>query len=205
MNRAMGGLRPWRGPLAFAAMLAGLSLGMAALTAGAGLAFAEIATQWDRYQAYKSLQAGAGTADSLSSAYAGIQKDLRALRAALPGGNPGAQVLDRLVAGAKACSLSIAGITALDEIPFPAYRELPYEMEVGGGFKDLVRYLHDLETGGVALQVRTLSIRSEGMNKARIKAKLGLSALAPASAPGQASGGGAPVPAAMDSASGEAP
>jgi hypothetical protein len=191
----MSGFRPWRGPMAFAAMLGGLILGVAALTAGAGLAIAEIATQSDRYRAYKGLQAAAGTADSLSSAYAVIQKDLRALRAALPGGNPGALVLDRLVAGAKACSLSIAGITALDEIPFPAYRELPYEMEVAGAFKDLVHYLHDLETGGVALQVRTLSIRSEGMNKARIKAKLGLSALAP----GRSSAGNPPAAAAGDS------
>jgi hypothetical protein len=191
----MSGLRPWRGPLAFSAMLGGMVLGVVALTAGAALATAEIASQSRRYQAYKSLQAGAGTADSLSSAYAGIQKDLRALRTALPGGNPGAQVLDRLVAGAKACSLSIAGITALDEIPFPAFRELPYEMEVSGGFKDLVRYLHDLETGSVALQVRTLSIHSEGMNKARIKARLGLSALAP----GRPSAGGMPAPANVDS------
>lgn len=203
----MSGLRAWRGPLAFAALLGGLIVAIAALTAGAGLAFAEIATQSERYRAYKELQAGAGTADSLSTAYARIQNDLRSLRTALPGGNPGAQVLDRLVAGAKACSLSIAGITALDEIPFPAYRELPYELEVAGGFKDLVRYLHDLETGGVALQVRTLSIRSEGINKARIKAKLGLSALAPGRSAdaNPASPSGTPAGSSADSARGAAP
>jgi Tfp pilus assembly protein PilO len=171
-------LRAWRGQLVFAGILAGLILGVAVLSAGGGLAIAEISGQAGRFRAYKALQAGAGQADSLSAAYAGIQKDLRQLRAALPNGNPGAQVLNRLVEGAKACSLSIAGITALDEIPFPGFRELPYEMEVAGGFKDLVRLLRDLETGSVAVQVRSLSIRSEAMNKSRVKAKLGISAFA---------------------------
>jgi Tfp pilus assembly protein PilO len=182
-------------------MLAGLGLGAAVLTLGGGLALAEILEQAGKYRAYKSLQAGAGQADSLSAAYAGIQRDIRQLRSALPGANPGAQVLDRLVGEAKACSLSIGGITALDEIPFPGYRELPYEMELGGGFKELVRFLRDLETGPVAVQVRGLSIRTEAMNKSRIKAKLGVSAFALGNA--GVTQAGAPAPA--DSARGGMP
>ncbi|MBW8889830.1 MAG: type 4a pilus biogenesis protein PilO [Fibrobacteres bacterium] len=184
----MNGLRAWRARLAFTGMFAGIILGVAILSVGGGLAVAEIFAQTGRYRAYKALQAGAGQADSLSAAYVGIQKDLHQLRSALPNGNPGAQVLNRLVESAKACSLSIAGITALDEVPFPGYRELPYEMEVAGGFKELVRYLRDLETGGVAIQVRGLSIHTEAINKARIKAKLGISAFALGSAGASSTG-----------------
>lgn len=175
----MSGPKAWGGQAAFAGILAGLALGLSALALAGGWAIAEIAAQAGKYRAYKALQAGAGKADSLSAAYAAVQRDLKSLRSALPAGNPGAAVLDRLVQEARTCSLSIAGISALDEIPFPGYRELPYEMEVAGGFKDLVRYLHALESGGAALQVRAMSLRAESMNKSRIKAKLGISAFAP--------------------------
>jgi Tfp pilus assembly protein PilO len=178
----MSALRGWKGQAAFAGVLASLILGAAVLVLGGTAAVAEIASQAKRYRDYKSLQAGAGKADSLSAAYARIRKDLRVLREALPGPNSGAQVLDRLVQRAKACSLSIAGITALDEIPFPAYRELPYEVQVAGAFKDVVRYLRDLETEGMALQVRSFAARAESMNKSRIQAELGISAFVPGAA-----------------------
>jgi hypothetical protein len=165
--------------MVFAGVLSALVAAAGALAFIGKLALAEIAGQSARYRDYKALQADAGEADRLSAAYDGIQKDLRDLRSGFPGGNPGGQVLNRLVESARACSLSIAGITALDEVAFPGYRELPFEVGLAGGFKDVVRYLHSLETGGIALQVRRMEAHSEAINKARVKARLELSVFVP--------------------------
>ena len=177
-----GALAPWRAQIAFAAVLASVLAGMAALGGAGWWAYGGIAAQTGKYREYKSLQANAGKADSLSAAYAAIQADLRAVRAALPEGNQGSQVLNILVEDARKYELGIAGINALDEVPFPGYRELPFEVELAGDFKNLVRYVHALETLGMVLQVRKLETHSEAINKARIKAKLELSVFVPGGA-----------------------
>ena len=177
-----GRLGAWRAQAAFAAVLAAVLAGAAGLAGAGWWAYGEIAAQTGRYREYKSLQANAGKADSLSAAYAAIQEDLRALRAALPEQNQGSQVLNILVEDARKFELGIAGINALDEVPFPGYRELPFEVELAGDFKNLVGYVHALETMGMVLQVRKLEAHSEAINKHRIKAKLELSVFVPGGA-----------------------
>jgi Tfp pilus assembly protein PilO len=177
-----GALGPWQGQAAFLGVLAAVLAGALALGAAGWRAYAEIAAQTGKYRNYKALQVNAGKADSLSAAYASIQEDLRGLRAALPEKNQGSQVLNTLVEDAQACSLSIAGITSLDEVPFPGYRELPFDVNLAGGFKDMVRYVHALETRGMVLQVRRLEAQAESINKARVKAKLELSVFVPGNA-----------------------
>ena len=172
-----------RGQILFLGVAAGLLAGALALAAAGRVAYAEIAVETARYGDYKSLQANAGKADSLSAAYTAVLEDLRSLRAALPDTNQGSQMLNILVEDARRFDLGIAGITALDEVPFPGYRELPFEVNLAGGFKDLVRYVHALETRGMVLQIRRLEAKSEGLNKSRIKAKLELSAFIPAARP----------------------
>jgi len=142
-------------------------------------AYAEVSTQAERYHSYKALQQGAGKADSLSSVYASILKDLEGLRQALPAQNQGSYVLNVLVEDARKLDLGIAGIIALDEVPFPGYKELPFEVNLSGGFTNLVRYLHALETRGMVLQVRRLSAHTDAINKSRITAKLELSVFVP--------------------------
>jgi len=168
-----------RAPGIFAGVLAGLVV-VALCLAGVGWrAYLEISAQAARYRDYKSLQENAGKADSLADAYSALQSDLRTLRNALPEENQGSQVLNTLVEDARGHALALGGITALDEIPFPGFRELPFEVEASGSFKDLVAYLRGLETRGMALQVRRFTAHAEGMNKARVKAKLELSVFAP--------------------------
>lgn len=169
-----------RGPGIFAGVLALLVIAGSALAGVGWLAYGEIVKQTARYRDYKSLQENAGKADSLSAAYTSLQTDLRALRNALPAENQGSQVLNALVEDARSRGLAIGGITALDEIPFAGYRELPFEVEASGAFKDLVAYLRGLENRGMALQVRRFTAQAEGMNKARVKARLELSVFAPA-------------------------
>lgn len=168
-----------RGPGVFAGVLATLIAAAAALGAVGWYAYGEIAVQAARYRDYKSLQENAGKADSLAAAYAALQRDLHTLRTALPDRNQGSQVLNTLVEDARRYGLAIGGITALDEVPFPGYRELPFEVEAAGGFKDLVGYLRSLETRGMALQVRRFTVQAEGMNKARVKARVELSVFVP--------------------------
>lgn len=173
----------YSGQAAFAAVLAGFLVCAGALAAAGWKSFQELSAQTARYRAYRDLQRDAGKADSLSAAYAVIQKDLQRFRAALPEGNQGSFVLNILVEQARKQDLGIAGITAMDEVPFPGYRELPFELDLTGGFPKLVRYLHSLETRGMVLQVRRLSARSEAINKAAIKAKLEISVFVPGNGP----------------------
>jgi Tfp pilus assembly protein PilO len=172
----------------FAGVLVAVIAAAAILAVAGWFAYAEIATQAGRYRDYKSLQENAGKADSLAAAYGALQADLRALRSALPDRNQGSQVLNSLVEDARRYNLAIGGINALDEVPFPGYRELPFEVEASGGFKDLVGYIRALETRGMALQVRRFTAQAESMNKARVKAKLELSVFVPdePGAPGDA-------------------
>lgn len=176
------------GQAAFFAVLAGFLAAAGALAAVGWKSFGELSAQTARYRAYRELQRGAGKADSLSAAYAVIQEDVRRFREALPESNQGTFVLNILVEEARKLELGIAGITAMDEVPFPGYRELPFELGLTGGFPKLVRYLHSLETRGMVLQVRRLSARSEAINKAGIKAKLEISVFVPGNGPA------APVP-----------
>lgn len=184
----------YSGQASFFAVVAGFLAAAGALTAVGWKSFEELSGQTARYRAYRELQRGAGKADSLSAAYAVIQKNVRRFREALPESNQGSFVLNILVEEARKLELGIAGITAMDEVPFPGYRELPFELDLTGGFPKLVRYLHSLETRGMVLQVRRLSARSESINKAGIKAKLEISVFAPGNGPA------APVPAAVEPA-----
>lgn len=168
-----------RGPGLFGAVLAALLAACLGLGAVGWKAYQEIAAQAARYRDIKSLRENAGRADSLSAAYAALQADLGALRTALPERNQGSHVLNILVESARGNRLDIGGITGLDEVRFPGYRELPFEVEVSGSFKDLIGYVRALETGGMALQVRKLSAWAEAMNKPRIRAKLEASVFVP--------------------------
>ncbi len=178
-----GTLGALRGQAAFAGVLAALLAVACALAAAGWWSYGEISSQAGRYQGYKALQANAGRADSLSAAYAALQEDLKALRKALPEKNQGSQALNLLVEYAGKFQLGIAGINAMDEVPFTGYKELPFEVNLSGGFKDLVGYVHALETLGMVLEVRRLEAHSEAINKSRIKAKLELSVFVPRAAP----------------------
>lgn len=169
----------YAGQAAFAGVAAALLLGASALAAIGWKAYVEVSAQAERYRSYKSLQQGAGKADSLSSVYASVLKDLQAIHQALPAQNQGSYVLNILVEDARKLDLGIAGIMALDEVPFPGYKELPFEVNLSGGFTNLVRYLHSLETRGMVLQVRRLSAHTDAINKSRITAKLELSVFVP--------------------------
>lgn len=171
-----------RGPGIFAGVLVAFAIAGLCLAAVGWRAYGEVIVQAARYRDYKSLQENAGKADSLAAAYTALQSDLRTLRNSLPEKNQGSQVLNALVEDARSRGLAIGGITALDEIPFADYRELPFEVEASGGFKDMVGYLRGLETRGMALQVRRFTAQAEGLNKARVKAKLELSVFAPSPA-----------------------
>lgn len=174
-----GSLAGYGGQGAFAGVAAVLALATALLVAGGGWAWMELSRQWDRYGSYRDLQRNAGRADSLSRAYADLGRDLEALKAALPADNRASHLLNLLVEEARERGLGIAGITALDEVPFPGYSELPFEVELSGGFPSLVRYFHSLETRGLALQLRKIAIRNESLNRADVRAHLDLSVFAP--------------------------
>lgn len=174
-----GILGRFSGQAAFIAVAITLLLAASVLGAIGLRAYLEVSAQADRYGNYKALQRDAGKADSLSTAYASILKDLQGIRESLPAQNQGTFVLNILVEDARRMELGIAGITALDEVPFPGYKELPFEMSLAGGFANLVRYLHALETRGMVLQVRKLTVHAETINKSRITAKLELSVFVP--------------------------
>jgi Tfp pilus assembly protein PilO len=184
--RAGGGresLAGYGGQGAFAGVAAALALATALAVAGGGWAWQELSRQWDRYGTYRDLQRNAGRADSLSRAYESLGSDLEALRRALPPDNRASHLLDLLVEEARKRELGIAGITALDEVPFPGYTELPFEVALSGSFPSLVRYLHSLETRGLAIQLRRVVVKNESLNKARVQVRLDLSVFAPGRAP----------------------
>ena len=135
--------------LAAALLLAVLALG---LTRAGRSVYSEFADQMGRYRLYRALQREAGKADSLSLAYAGLQRDLRDVHAALPADNPSSHVLNILVEGARQRDLGISGITGLDEVSFPGFRELPFDLALSGRFADLAGFLHSLETRGMVLR-----------------------------------------------------
>ncbi|MDQ3003677.1 MAG: hypothetical protein M3Y08_20765, partial [Fibrobacterota bacterium] len=97
------------------------------------------------------MQQDAGKADSLAILYASALKDLHAIRSALPVQNQGSFVLNLLVEEARKHELGIAGLSALDEVPFPGYSELPFELDFSAGLPNLARFLHALETRGMVL------------------------------------------------------
>ncbi len=172
-------LARYRGQMVFACVAMALVL-IGTLLAAIGMrAYSEVARQTGQYQMYKSLQKDAGKADSLSGIYAGVLEDLKKIRQALPVQNQASYVLNILVEEARNRNLSLAGITALDEVPFPNYKEIPFEVNLAGDFPNLVRYLYALETQGMVLQVRKLTIASEVMNQAKVKGRLELSVLVP--------------------------
>jgi hypothetical protein len=169
----------YSGQAAFAGVVLVLALAAAALGTIGWRAYGELSAQAERYRTYRALQQGAGQADSLSAVYASILGELKGIRTALPAQNQGSYVLNILVEDARNLNLGIAGINALDEVPFPGYKELPFEVNLSGRFTDLVRYLHALETRGMVLQVRRLSAHAEALNKSRVTAKLELSVFVP--------------------------
>lgn len=176
-------LASYGGQGAFAGVAAAMALATALLVAGGGWAWKELSRQWDRYGTYRDLQRNAGRADSLSQAYESLGRDLEALRRALPADNQASHLLNLLVEEARKRDLGIAGITALDEVPFPGYTELPFEVALSGSFPALVRYFHSLETRGLAIQLRRVVIKNESLNKAQVQIRLDLSAFAPKGTP----------------------
>lgn len=183
-----GSLEGYGGQLAFAGVAAALALATALVTAGGAWAWMELRSQGDRYGAYRDLMRNAGRADSLSAAYESLGRDLEALRTALPAQNASSHVLHVLGEEARKLQLGITEITALDEVPFPGYSELPFEVNLTGEFPSLVRYLHSLESRGMAVQARRIEVRNESLNKARVEARLDLSVFSP----GPRAGSGAP-------------
>ncbi|MDB5050700.1 MAG: Pilus assembly protein PilO [Fibrobacteres bacterium] len=177
MKRATFGR--FSGQAAFIGVAVLLLLAAAVLGAIGWRAYAEVSGQAARYRDYRALQRDAGKADSLSAVYENIRKEIQGIREALPAQNQGSQVLNILVEDARKLDLGIAGINALDEIPFPGYKELPFEINLTGGFANLVRYLHSLETRGMVLEVRSLSAHAEAINKSQVTAKLELSVFVP--------------------------
>jgi hypothetical protein len=174
-----GALGRYSGQAAFLGVAAVLLIAAGALAAIGWRAYGEASRQAIRYQTYKAMQRDAGRADSLFSSYGNVLREIREFREALPAQNQGSFVLNALVEDARKMDLAIAGINALDEVPFPGYRELPFELDVAGGFANLVRYLHALETRGMALEIRKLSSHADAINKSRITAKLELSVFVP--------------------------
>jgi Tfp pilus assembly protein PilO len=161
-----------------------LALGTAVFAAVGTWAWREFQHQASLYRSYRDLQLNAGKADSLSVVYAALVKDLEALKEALPAQNQGSHVLNLLVETARQKELGIAGINALDEIPFPGYTELPFELNLTGRFVDLVRYLNAFESRGMAVEVRRLAVKSEAMNKSRLQTRIELSVFVPAGSRG---------------------
>lgn len=178
-------LQRYVGEGAFAGVVLALALATALLAAIGTWACREFQEQASRYSSYRDLQLHAGQADSLSLAYAGLLKNLDELKQALPAQGQSSFVLNLLVETARNMNLGIAGITALDEVPFSGYVELPFELELTGNFKDLVRYIHAFESSGLAVEVRRLSSKSEALNRARIQARLELSVFVPAGSRGK--------------------
>jgi hypothetical protein len=174
-----GAFGRFSGLAVFAGVLILLLAGTTLLASVGWRAYSEVSTQAVRYRNYKALQQGAGQADSLSGVYENLLKDLQGMRAALPPQNQGSFVLNLLVEEAGKYELGIAGINALDEVPFPGYMELPFEVNLSGGFVNLLRYLHALESRGMSLQVRRLSAHAEAINKSKVTAKLELSVFVP--------------------------
>jgi Tfp pilus assembly protein PilO len=181
-----GSLAGYGGQGAFAGVAFALALATALLVAGGSWAWKEWSRQWESYGTYRDLQRNAGRADSLSRAYESLGSDLDALRRALPADNQASHLRNLLVEEARKRGLGIAGITALDEIPFPGYTELPFEVALSGNFPALVRYFHSLETRGLAVQLRRVGIRNEKLNKAHVQVCLDLSVFAPHEAPQKA-------------------
>ncbi len=172
----------YAGQIAFLGVAASL-LAIAALLGAIGWrAYQEVYGQAQRLQSYQALQREAGKADSLSAVYLSVLGEIRRIREALPAQNQGSLVLNMLGEEARHANLALSGINALDEIPFPGYRELPFEINLTGGFTDVVRYLHALETRGMVLQIRKLSAHAEAINKSRVTAKVELSVFAPGAA-----------------------
>lgn len=172
-------LRRYAGQIAFAGIAAALAL-TASLAAAAGWwCYGILAEQAAGYRSYQALQRNAGRADNLSAAYGLALREIEGIRKAMPPQNQGSHVLDALESGARGMNLGLSGVTALDEVPFPGYVELPFELTVTGEFPNLVRYLRALETQGMVLQVRRLSARNESLNKNHMQARLELSVFIP--------------------------
>lgn len=178
--KGQSSLGSYAGQAAFSGVVFALALLTALLVAGGAWAYRELSDQMARYGSYRDLQRNAGRADSLSAAYEGLVRDLEALGKALPPDNQASHVLNVLVEEARKRELGISGVTALDEIVFPGYSELPFEVELIGGFPSMVRYFHSLETQGMAVQLRRMTVKNETLNKARVHARLELSVLSPA-------------------------
>ena len=172
-------LRRYSGVAAFWSITIGLALASTLLAAIGAWSFWEFRDQMSRYQSYRELQRHSGKADSLSSAYSALQVEVDAIHKSLPEENTASYALNALVEGAHNLSLGISGITAMDEISFPDYTELPFELHLAGNFHGLLRYLRSLESQGLAMQVRRLEIKSEKLNRSNIKARLEVSILAP--------------------------
>ena len=177
--KRQGSLAGYGGQAAFAGVVTALALLTALMVTGGAWAYRELSEQISIYGSYQDLQRNAGRADSLSAAYDGLGRDLEALGKALPRDNQASHVLNVLVEEARKRELGISGVTALDEIPFPGYTELPFEVGLTGGFPSLVRYFHSLETQGMAVQLRRVTVKNESLNKARVQARLELSVFSP--------------------------
>lgn len=189
-TRGRKSLGRYAGQAAFAGVALALAAATALLAAGGAWAVRELTVRAELFGDYRELQRNAGRADSLSAAYEAVDRDLAALAAALPAENRSSHVVNILVEEARRRGLGIGGITALDEVPFPGYAELPFEVVLSGPFPQLVRYLHALEIQGMAVRLRRMAAGNEGLNKARVQARLEISVYVPAEAGARAPGGG---------------
>jgi Tfp pilus assembly protein PilO len=136
---------------------------------------------FQRYRAYRDLQSHSGRVDSLSGKLNEVREEIKALRVALPADNQGSFVLNKLVEDARVRGLGIGTLTAMDEIPFKGFSELPFELEVTGEFPSMLGYIHSLENSGMAVQIRHLSFINEILNRSQVKAVIQLSVFSPTS------------------------
>lgn len=169
----------FKGHFAFAGVILVLALTTALLSAVGAWAWRDLSDRMGLYGTYRELTRHAGKADSLSAAYKALDREMDQLREALPAENRSSHVLNLLVEEAGRRDLGIAGIMAMDEIPFPGYSELPFEVELTGAFPDVLLFLHALESRGLALRMRRIRATTEGMNQARVQAHLEISVFAP--------------------------
>jgi Tfp pilus assembly protein PilO len=174
---------PWRhrirGPLTFAGVSILLLASIALTSLLLAWATREGLGQYQRYVAYRDLQSHSGRVDSLVGKLHEVSEELKSLRTALPAENQGSFVLNTLVEEAQVRGLGMGTLTAMDEIPFKGFTELPFELELTGEFPSMLAYIHALENRGMAVQIRHLAFTNEILNRSQVKATIQLSVFSP--------------------------
>ena len=137
--------------------------------------YQEVQKQWHLKRQYEQAAANVGSTDSLRNYYQTVVHKAQKARSALPSDSRSSHIVEMLLAGAKPLDLSLDDILSLDEVDHINHIEYPFELTIQGEFPALRQYLAALESQDMVLKMRNLDIQSEGMNKSRIDARVGLS------------------------------